>query len=152
MQHLALPLRKRSSGVWPLRLFYHLDQSLNGTLVQPGFSCHDFANCLGEQSRRTVLKESSGNAQPERLYGLGISHSSGDHENPPAEANLSSAGNELETVLLAQVKVQQNKVNPLLTQDVGGFTDRGALSDHLKIGLALNEPAQALAEQSMIVQ
>jgi hypothetical protein len=65
---------------------------------------------------------------------------------------LPGLDNELETSFFPQVIIQQDEIDGLLEQHSRGFPDRGTTNGHLHIGLGLKQPAQALSEESVIVQ
>ena len=99
-----------------------------------------------------MFGKDSADTQIERLYGFGITHSCRDHEESSLKAPLPGLGNELKAPLFPEVIVQQDEINGLPAQDIGGFTDRCAKSCHHQIGLALQQPAEALSEERVIVQ
>ncbi len=111
LQYLTLSFGEGSRGTRSPSTLCCLDQRLDGALIQPGFSCHDLANCLLEEHWRTVLWKNSSHTEAERLYGFGITHARGDHEESSLKAPLPGLGNELEAPLFPEVIVQQDEIN-----------------------------------------
>ena len=98
-----------------------------------------------------MLQKNSGGAAFERTQRACVAHPGGHHQDAAGEALLTSSFQERQPLLLAQVVVQQNHVDLFLVENSQRFRCGTASSGDPKIRFGLEQPAEALAEQAVIV-
>ncbi len=98
-----------------------------------------------------MLEENAGCAAFQRPQRVGIGHPRGHHEDVAGECAPLRLVEKQCALLFAEIVIEKHDIDGLALHHVERFRGRGAASGDAQVRLSLEQPAEALAKEAVIV-
>ena len=98
-----------------------------------------------------MFEKNAGAAIIEGAQHDAVSHACGHHQYAPGEAPFFGAIEELGSLLVTEVVIQQDHIDGFQILEIETFGGRGGIANDEKVRFGLEQPAEALAEEAVIV-
>jgi len=119
--------------------------------IEPHLSGNHLSDGLYQAARRTVLQKHSVRTILKRAQHHRIAHAGRHHQDATAETMSVRPVQKLRALLVAEIVIQQNDVNIFELRQRQCLARGGTGTHDVEVRLCLKKPAEALAEQAVIV-
>jgi hypothetical protein len=130
----------------------HLHNVAQASLVHPRLASVNFANRLRQQRRGAVLEKQPRGSFVQNLHRFRRRDARGHHQHSWHGSERTGAHEKIWSALRTQIVVEKNQVDMAASQNLNRLIDRGTIGHHLEIRLRVEQSAQALPKQGVVVQ